>query len=107
MAQTVEVLAKKIEEIKLDGFFGEDLPLEKKFLQLLIEEIGKNLQDCEVSYYLSKKSMTLGCETFLLTKETSNLLLETVDEKTGEHFFQNVLYQNLVGALIIILIAEL
>lgn len=51
--------------------------------------------------------MTLGCETFLLTKETSNLLLETVDEKTGEHFFQNVLYQNLVGALIIILIAEL
>ena len=40
MAQTVEVLANKIEEIKLDGFFGEDLPLEKKILQLLIEEIG-------------------------------------------------------------------
>lgn len=92
MAQSsLEVLVKKVEEIELseEVFYGQDLSLEKKFLESITETLGKDLQHWEVSYYLSKKSMAICCETFILTKETGKTLLEVVNKNISEHFFSS------------------
>ena len=46
------------------------LKAEKDFLELITEAIAKDLQNCVVSYFVSKKSIAINCEMFILTKET-------------------------------------
>ena len=82
-------LPKKLEETKIadDIFSGKDLSHEQKFLNAVTEKFGKELEHCEVSTYLSKRSKTICCETFILTKKTAKKLLEIVDRLLDEHFF--------------------
>ena len=65
MAQAIDLITKKLEEIKIvkDNFLGNDLSFERKFLDDVTEMLGKELKDCEVSTYLGKKSMAICCET--------------------------------------------
>ena len=90
MAHSVDVLTKKLEEIKIaDDIFSEkDLSNEQNFLNAVTKKFGKELKHCEVSTYLSKRSMIICCETFVLTKVTSKNLLNVVDRLLDEHFFQ-------------------
>ena len=80
---------EKLHEIKItdDVFFGEDLSFDKRFLEAVTENLVKDLGHCEVSHYLSKKSMAICCETFVLTKETGTILLDVVDKIIKEYFF--------------------
>ena len=90
MAYSVEALTKKLEETKIadDIFSGKDSSHEQNFLNAVPDKFGKELEYCEVSTYLSKRSMTICHETFILTKETAKKLLEVVDRLLHEHFFQ-------------------
>ena len=65
MACSIEFLTKKMEEVKIadDVFLGNDLPDEENFLNFVIEKFGKELKDCEVSFYLHRKHMRICCET--------------------------------------------
>ena len=69
MACSVDFLTKKLEEIKIsdDVFLGNDLSYENKFLKSLIEKMEKEINDCKVSYYLSKKSMSICCESLIMS----------------------------------------
>ena len=69
MACSVDFLTKKLEEIKIsdDVFLGNDLSYENKFLNSLIEKMEKEINDCKVSYYLSKKSMSICCESLIMS----------------------------------------
>ena len=82
---------EKMAETKIsdDIFFGEDLSLEKKILTAVTENLGKDLKHCAVSNYLSKKSMTICCETFVLTRDTAKKVLDVVDNVLKEHSFSN------------------
>ena len=80
------------------------LKTEKDFLELTTESIAKDLQNCVVSYFVSQKSMAVNCETFILTKETCQTLLQVIDKNLTEKFLP---YGILVGVLIIILKVEL
>ena len=69
MASSLDFLTKKLEEIKIsdDVFLGNDLSYENKFLNSLIEKMEKEINDCKVSYYLSKKSMSICCESLIMS----------------------------------------
>ena len=69
MACSVDFLTKKLEEIKIsdDVFLGNDLSYENKFLNSLIEKMEKEINDCKVSYYLSKKSRSICCESLIMS----------------------------------------
>ena len=69
MACSVDFLTKKLEEIKIsdDVFLGNDLSYENKFLNSLIEKMEKEINDCKVSYYLSRKSMSICCESLIMS----------------------------------------
>ena len=71
MAHTVDVLMKKLGETKIveDISSGKDLSYEQKFLNAVTEKFGKELEHCEASTYLSKRSMAICCETFVLTEK--------------------------------------
>ena len=90
MAHSVDVLTKKLEETKIadDIFSGKDLSYEQNFLDAVTEKFVEGLEHCEVSIYLSKKSMTICCETFTLTEVTGKKLLNVGDRLLDEHFFQ-------------------
>ena len=81
MACSVEFLTKKLEEIKIsdDIFLGNDLSYEEMFLNSVIEKIGQELKDCEVSFYLHKKSMTICCRTTTMTDVIARKLLKIDD----------------------------
>ena len=81
MAHNVDVLTKKLEETKTadDIFSGKDLWHEQNFLNAVTQKFGKELEHCEVSTYLSKGSITIFCETFILTEVTGKKLLKVVD----------------------------
>ena len=51
-------------------FSGKDLSYEENFLNAATGRFGKELEHCEVSTYLSKRSMTICCEIFVLTEVT-------------------------------------
>ena len=70
MAHSVDVLTKKLEEIKIadDIFLGKDLSYKQNFLNAIIERLDEELKECKVSSYLNKKSMAIFCETLALTK---------------------------------------
>ena len=90
MACSVDFLTKKLEQIKIsdDIFFGNDLSYEEKFVNNLIEKIEQEIDDCEVSYYLSKKSMSICCESLTMTETIARKLLKLADWLMDEHFFQ-------------------
>ena len=54
--------------------------MEKNFLDAVTENFVEKLEDCQFSFYLSKKSMTICCEAFVLTNDA-------VDQFLEEHFF--------------------
>ena len=56
MACVVDFLMKKLEEMKIcdDIFLGKDLSYEEKFLNSVIEKIEQEIEDCEVSYILTR-----------------------------------------------------
>ena len=84
------ILTKKMEEIKItdDIFLGNDLFYEENFLNNVIEKFGKEIKDCEVSFYLRKKSMSICCETLTMTETIAKKLLKIVDRLMDEYFFQ-------------------
>ena len=90
MTCSVEFLTKKLEEIKISDeiFLGKYLSYEERFLNSVIEKIGQELKDCEVSFYLHRKSMTICCETTTMTDVIARKLLKIVDRLIDEHFFQ-------------------
>ena len=78
-----------MQDIKIgdDIFLGNDLSYEKKFLNQVIENCGKEIKGCEVSFYLSKKSMSICCKTLVMTETIANKLLDIVDVLIQQHFF--------------------
>ena len=90
MACSVELLTKKLEEIKIsdDVFLGNDLSYEEKFINNLIEKIEKEIDNCEVSYFLNKKSMSICCESLTMTETIASKLLKLADWLMDKHFFQ-------------------
>ena len=90
MACNIECLTEKMEEIKItnDISLGNDLSSEENFLNSVIEKFGKDIKDCEVSFYLHRKNMSISCETLTMTKTIAKKLLKTVDRLMDEHFFQ-------------------
>ena len=69
-------------------FSGKDLSYEENFLNAVTGRFGKELEHCEVPTYLSKRSMTICCEIFVLTEVTGKKLLNIVNRLLDEHFFQ-------------------
>ena len=90
MACSVDFLTKKLEEIKIsdDIFLGNDLSYKEKFLNSVIEYFEQKIDDCEVSYYVSKRSMSICSESLTMTETIARKLLRMVDWLMDEHFFQ-------------------
>ena len=90
MAQAIDEISNLLENIKLakDNFLGKDLSIERNFCDAVSELLGKELKDCEVSTFLSKKIMAICCETFVLNEITGKTLLKVIDEMVDEHFFK-------------------
>ena len=65
MAQSMGLLTEKMQEIKIkdDIFLGNNLSFEQKFLNHVVNKCSEEIENCEVSFYFSKKSMTICCET--------------------------------------------
>ena len=88
------LLTKKLDIIKIneDVFLGNDLTFEQRFLNKLIEkneqEIEQEKIECEVSYYLHKKSMSICYKTSIMTETIARKLLKLTDRLMDEHFFE-------------------
>ena len=69
MVCSVNVLGKKLEEIKIsdDIFLENDLRYEKIFLNNVIGNFEQKNDDCQVSYYVSKRSMSICSESLTMT----------------------------------------
>ena len=67
MACSADFLMKKLEEIKIsdDVFLGNDLPNEKNFLNKVIEHFEQKIDNCEVSYYVSMRSIVFAVKVLL------------------------------------------
>ena len=90
MAWSIDFLTKKLEEIKIsdDISLGNDLSYEEKFLNSVIEYLEQRIDDCEVSCYVSKRSMSICSESPTMTETIARKLLRMVDWLMEEHFFQ-------------------
>ena len=88
MAQEIELLTEKIQDIKIDDdiSFGKDLSFEQKFLNQIVEVCHEKIKDCEVSFHLSKRSMYICCEMSTLTTTNARMLLDIVDSSMKKHF---------------------
>ena len=64
-------------------FFLEMIYLIKK-----IEKFGKEIKDCEVSFYLHRKNMSICCETLTMTETIARKLLKIVDRLINEQVFK-------------------
>ena len=75
---------KKVEDIKINDniFLGN----EQKFLNEIVENCHEKIQDCEVSFHLSKRSMYICCEMSIMTKTNANMLLDIVNFLMKQHF---------------------
>ena len=62
MAQAIDEISNMLENIKLakDNFLGKDLSVERNFCDVVSEQVGKELKDCEVSTFLGKKKLALN-----------------------------------------------
>ena len=89
MAQSMERLIEKIQNIKIkdDIFLGNDFSFEQKFLNHVVDKCSKETENCEFSFYFSKKSMTICCETSIMTETIAKSLLDIVDLIIKQHFF--------------------
>ena len=90
MVCNVAFLTRKLEEIKIsnDVFLRNDLSNEKKFLNQLIENFQQKIDDCEVFYYVSKRNMSICCESLTMTEIIAKKLLKLTDWLMDKHFFQ-------------------
>ena len=95
----MDLLTKKIDKIKMneDDFLGYDLIFEQRFLNKLIEKIEQEIEqhkiveekmECEVSYYMHKKIMSICCQTSIMTETIARKLLKLTDRLMDEHFFE-------------------
>ena len=82
-------MTKKLEETKIsyDVFLGNDLSNEKNFLNQVIENFEQKIDDCEIPYYISKRSMSIYCESLTMTETIAKKLLKLTDWLMDEHFF--------------------
>ena len=89
MAQSMERLTEKMQNIKIkdDIFLGNDFSFEQKFLNHVVDKCSKETENCEVSFYFSKKSMTICCETSIMTETIAKSLLDIMDLIIKQHFF--------------------
>ena len=89
MTQSMELLTEKMQGIKIkdDIFLGNDLFFEQKFLNHVVNKCSKEIENCEASCYFSKKSMTICCETSIMTETIAKPLLNIVDLIIKQHFF--------------------
>ena len=92
MAQSIELLTEKMQDIKIgeDIFLGNDLSYEKKFLNQIIESCSKEIKDCEVFYFSRKKTMSICCETLVMTETIADKLLDFVDLSIEQHFLNRL-----------------
>ena len=90
MACSIEFLTKKMEEIKItdDIFLGNYLSFEVNFLNKVIETFGQEVKDCEVSFYLHRKSMSISCGNNNYDICYCQSVIKIVDRLMDEHFFQ-------------------
>ena len=90
MACSKEVLTKQLEEVKInkDIFLGNDLSLELKFLNAIIEYLEKKYEHCEVSFYSHKRMISICCENPTMNEEYAKNSLRVVAWLMDEHFFQ-------------------
>ena len=90
MACYVDLLTKKLDEIKIsdDIFLGNDLSYNEKYLNSVIEYFKQKIDDCEVFYYVSKRSMSICHESLTMTEAIARKLLRMVDWLMDEHFSQ-------------------
>ena len=86
-------LCKKVEKLIIENQkeipltkFDFELKAEKDFLELVTATIARYLQNCVISYFVSKKSTPVYCGTFVLTKETCRKMLQAVDKNLTEKF---------------------
>ena len=81
MAYSVDSSTKKLEEIKIsdDVFLGNDLSNEKTFINKTIENFEEKIDDCKVSYFFSKRSMSICCESLTMTETIAKKLLKLTD----------------------------
>ena len=90
MAQSIELLTEKMQDIKTgdDTFLGNDLSYEKTFLNQIAENCSKEIKDCEVSFYFSrKKIISIYCKISVMTETIANKLLDIVGLLIEQHFF--------------------
>ena len=89
MAQNIELLTKKVQDIKInvDIFLGNNLSFEQKFLNQIVENCHKEIEDCKVLFNLSIKSMTICCKMSIMTETNTKKLLDIVDLSMEQHFF--------------------
>ena len=112
MACSMDFLVKKLDKIKIndDVFLGNDLTFEQNFLNKLIEKIEEEIEnqnvDGEVSYYLHQISMSICCETSIMTETLARKLLKLTNWLMDEQFFQNNGLRELGWFRIICLIGE-
>ena len=88
-AQTMELLTEKMQDIKIKDniLLGNDLYFEQKFLNHVVDKCSAEIENCEVSFYFSKKSMTICCETLTISETIAKSLLDIVDLAMKSHFF--------------------
>ena len=74
-------MTKKLEEVKIsdDCCFGDDLSYEEKFLNEIETKIEKEIENSEISWYLSKRSMTVCFENSIMNGKTAKNLLSKMD----------------------------
>ena len=79
-------------KIEIEGniLLGNDLSFEQKFLNNAVDKCSEEIENWEVSFYFSKKNMTIFCETLIITKTIAEYLLDIVDSVIKQHFTSNV-----------------
>ena len=84
MAQNIELLTKKVQDIKINV---DIFLFEQKFLNQIVENCHKEIEDCKVLFNLSIKSMTICCKMSIMTETNTKKLLDIVDLSMEQHFF--------------------
>ena len=90
MTFSVESLTKKLELVKIsnDCFFGDDFSYEEEFLVKTQKKIEQDIEGSEISYYFSKRSMSLCFENSKLNEKIAKYLLLKIDWLMDDYFFQ-------------------
>ena len=75
-------------KISVDCFFGDDLSYEEKFLNEIETKIKKEIKNSEISWYLSKRSMSVCFENSIMNEKIAKDLLSKINWLMDAHFFQ-------------------